>query len=67
MSEIVLENVSFYHGKDTPYEIMALKNVSVTIPSGKITGIIGHTWGRDCEAASPSRRVARRTKTSVFP
>ena len=43
MSEIVLENVSFYHGKDTPYEIMALKNVSVTIPSGKITGIIGHT------------------------
>ena len=43
MSEIILENLSYFHGKDTPYEIMALKNVSVTIPSGKITGIIGHT------------------------
>ena len=43
MSEIVLENVSFYHGKDTPFEIKALKNVNVTIPHGKITGLIGHT------------------------
>lgn len=43
MSEIVLENVSFYHGKDTPYEIKALKNINLTIPSGKITGLIGHT------------------------
>ena len=43
MSEIVLENVSFYHGKDTPFEIKALKNIKVTIPHGKITGLIGHT------------------------
>ena len=43
MSEIVLENVSFYHGKDTPYEIKALKNINVTIPHGVITGLIGHT------------------------
>ncbi len=43
MAEIVLENVSFYHGKDTPYEIKALKNINVTIPHGTITGLIGHT------------------------
>ena len=43
MSDIVLENVSFYHGKDTPFEIKALKNINVTIPHGKITGLIGHT------------------------
>ncbi len=43
MAEITLENVSFYHGKDTPYEIKALKNINLTIPSGVITGIIGHT------------------------
>ena len=43
MSQIVLENVSFYHGKDTPYEIKALKNINITIPHGVITGIIGHT------------------------
>lgn len=43
MSEIVIENVSYYHGKDTPYEIQALKNVSLTVRQGIITGIIGHT------------------------
>lgn len=43
MAEITLENVSFYHGKDTPYEIKALKNINLIIPSGVITGIIGHT------------------------
>lgn len=43
MAKIVLENVSFCHGKDTPYEIKALKNINITIPGGTITGIIGHT------------------------
>ncbi len=43
MAEIKLENITYLHGKDTPYEICALDDVSVTIPSGKITGIIGHT------------------------
>lgn len=43
MSKIVLENVSFYHGKGTPYQIQALKNVNLNIPEGCITGIIGHT------------------------
>lgn len=43
MSEIRLEGLSYYHGKDTPYEIKALKNINLTIPSGRITGLIGHT------------------------
>lgn len=43
MSKITLENVSFYHGKGTPYEIKALKNINVSIPEGCITGLIGHT------------------------
>ena len=43
MSEIILENVSFYHGKDTPYEKKALDNINICIPHGKITGLIGHT------------------------
>jgi energy-coupling factor transport system ATP-binding protein len=43
MASIVLENVSFYHGKDTPYEIKALKNINLTVPEGVITGLIGHT------------------------
>ena len=43
MSEITLENISYFHGKDTPYEIKALDDVSAKIEKGKLTGIIGHT------------------------
>ncbi len=43
MAEIVLQHIEYAHGKDTPYEIHALKDVSMKIPDGKITGIIGHT------------------------
>ena len=43
MSEIKLENLSYYHGKDTPYQIKALDSINLTIPKGMITGLIGHT------------------------
>ena len=43
MSEIKLEKVSYFHGKDTPYEIKALNDASAVIQHGCITGIIGHT------------------------
>ena len=43
MSEIILENVDYFHGKDTPYQIKALDSISSKIEAGMITGIIGHT------------------------
>ena len=43
MSEIKLENLSYCHGKDTPYQVKALDNINLTIPKGMITGLIGHT------------------------
>ncbi len=43
MSEILLDGVTYIHGRGTPYEVRALDNVSIKIPDGKITGIIGHT------------------------
>ena len=44
MKEILkLENVSYVYGKGTPFEKLALDNVSVSFASGKITGLIGHT------------------------
>ena len=43
MSEIVLENIDYFHGKDTPYEIKALNGINAQIHGGMITGIIGHT------------------------
>ena len=43
MSEIKLENVSYFHGKDTPYQVKALDGIQITVPGGMITGLIGHT------------------------
>ena len=41
MSEIKLENLSYFHGKDTPYEIKALDTINLTIPNGMVTGLQG--------------------------
>ena len=43
MSKIKIEELTYLHGKGTPYEIKALDNITLTIPKGEITGIIGHT------------------------
>lgn len=43
MNKIFLENVSYIYSEGTPFEQKALDNVSVGIPRGCITGIIGHT------------------------
>ena len=43
MSEITLQNISYFHGKDTPYEIKALDGIDLKIQKGMITGLIGHT------------------------
>ena len=44
MNEILrLDGVSFVYSKGTPFEKVALKNVSVAFEKGKITGLIGHT------------------------
>ena len=43
MSKLEVRNVSFIYGKGTPFEKLALDNVSVSFESGKITGLIGHT------------------------
>lgn len=43
MSELKIENVSYVYGPKTPFEVKALRGVSATVRSGRITGIIGHT------------------------
>ncbi len=40
---IELKNVSFLYSKGTPFERVALDNISVGFERGKITGLIGHT------------------------
>ncbi len=43
MNKIYLDRVSYVYSKGTPYEQVALDDVSVGIREGCITGIIGHT------------------------
>ncbi len=44
MNEILkIENLSYVYGKGTPFEKVALDNVSLSFEKGKITGLIGHT------------------------
>lgn len=41
--EIVGKNLTYTYGEGTPFERKALSNVNFRIPSGSLTGIIGHT------------------------
>ena len=37
------KDVSYIYGEGTPFKRVAVDNVSLTIPDGKVTGLIGHT------------------------
>lgn len=41
--QITFDQVSHTYGKGTPFERLALHNISLTIPSGSFVGIIGQT------------------------
>lgn len=41
--QITFDQVSHMYGKGTPFERLALHNISLTIPSGAFVGIIGQT------------------------
>ena len=43
MNIIELKNVSYVYSKGTPFQKVALDNISVSFEKGKITGLIGHT------------------------
>ena len=40
---IIVENLTYIYGKDSPMESLAVDNVSLRINDGEIVGIIGHT------------------------
>ena len=43
MASLTLEHVCYTYGAGTTFATEALQNVSLTIQSGRVTGIIGHT------------------------
>ena len=41
--KLELQNVSYYYGKGTAFEVKALDQVNFCVTAGSITGLIGHT------------------------
>ena len=67
MSDILkLENVSYVYGKGTPFEKIALNNVSVSFKKGKITGLIGHTGSGKSTLVNLLNGLYRPTEGKVF-
>ncbi len=42
-AKLELQNVSYYYGKGTAFEVKALDHINFKVKSGSITGLIGHT------------------------
>ncbi|MBQ2806726.1 MAG: ATP-binding cassette domain-containing protein, partial [Clostridia bacterium] len=42
-AKLELQNVTYYYGKGTAFEVKALDNVSFAVKEKTITGLIGHT------------------------
>ena len=43
MAEIITENLCHVYSKDTPFEKVAIHDVSLRIPQGQLAALIGHT------------------------
>ena len=43
MATIVLDNITYTYGANSPFEKHAVRGVSLEIPAGQLVGIIGHT------------------------
>ena len=66
MSTLRLENVSVVYSEGTPYEKKALDNISFTIESGKITGLIGHTGSGKSTLVKTLNGLERPTSGKVY-
>ena len=67
MNEILkIENLSYVYGKGTPFEKVALDNVSVSFEKGKITGLIGHTGSGKSTLVNLLNGLYRPTSGKVY-
>ena len=67
MNEILrLEKVSFVYGKGTPFEKLALDDVSLSFEKGKITGLIGHTGSGKSTLVNLLNGLYKPTEGRVF-
>ncbi len=61
-----LENVSVVYGEGTPFRKVALDNVNIEFPKGKITGIIGHTGSGKSTLAQLLNGLNKPTEGKVY-
>ena len=67
MNEIIrVENVSYVYSKGTPFQKIALDNVSIGFEKGKITGLIGHTGSGKSTLVSLLNGLTRPTAGKVL-
>ena len=67
MNEIIkVENVSYLYSKGTPFQKVALDNVSIGFEKGKITGLIGHTGSGKSTLVSLLNGLSKPTEGKVF-
>ena len=67
MNEILkLEGVSFVYGKGTPFEKVALDNVTLSFERGRITGLIGHTGSGKSTLVNLLNGLYKPTSGKVF-
>lgn len=67
MNEIIkVENVSYVYSKGTPFQKVALDNVTIGFEKGKITGLIGHTGSGKSTLVSMLNGLSRPTEGRVL-
>ena len=67
MNEIIkVENVSYVYSKGTPFQKVALDNVSVGFEKGKITGLIGHTGSGKSTLVSLLNGLSKPTEGKIL-
>ena len=67
MNEIIkVKNVSYVYSKGTPFQKVALDNVSVGFEKGKITGLIGHTGSGKSTLVSLLNGLSKPTEGKIL-
>ncbi len=66
MDKIELEHVTYVYGEKTPFEQIALDDVSLKIRENRITGVIGHTGSGKSTMMQLLNGLAKPTKGKIF-
>ena len=60
------KNVSYIYGKKTPFEKVAVKDISITIKDDAVTGLIGHTGSGKSTVAQLMNSLIKPTSGTVL-